>query len=145
MRAGPIVLVDPNAGLVFSATTSSSDGQIRPQVSFTNTNTQPVRLEYGACAVTLLAYRTAARSGAPAWNSSRWQGPNGFGHVCLLYLAISLLDPRATGSPREFSPTFSAAEMLGDSLPAGHYYFKVLASLNWRSVEVVAGDALVAK
>jgi hypothetical protein len=145
VRAGPIVLVDPNAGLIFSATTSSSDGQIRPQVSFTNTNTQPVRLEYGACAITLLAYRSATRSGVPAWNSSRWQGPNGFGHPCLLYLATGVLDPGQTASLREFSPTFSAAEMLGDSLAAGRYYFKVLAGLNWRSVEVVAGEALVAK
>jgi hypothetical protein len=31
-------------------------------------------------------------------------------------------------------------EMLGDSLPAGHYYFSAAVRMNWRTTIVPAGD-----
>ena len=133
------------AGLSFSATTSVSDGQLRPSVSFTNTNAKAVRLEYGACAITLLAYRDASRTGSPAWDSSRRKAQDGIGYACPAYLATGRIEPGQTASPLEFSPTFRVAEMLGDSLPAARYYFKARIGLNWRNIEIPAGDAVVAR
>jgi len=143
--AGPVVIPSPNEGMTFSASTTVSDGLLRPMVSFTNTNSQPVRAEFGSCAVSLMAFLTEDRLGAPVWNSEQRRAANGFGYACLTYLVTAEIEPTATISPKEFNPTFSIAEMLGDSLPAGHYYFKVRAKLNWRSVELPAGEADVKK
>jgi hypothetical protein len=145
VSAGQVNIVSPNAGLTFAASTTVSDGQLRPTVSFTNTNSEPVRLEFGACAVSLLAFRNADRTGTPAWDSDQRRTPSGFGYACASYLVMTTINPGQTASPKEYNPTFPVAEMLGDSLPAGHYYFKVRAGLNWRTVEVNAGDADVKK
>lgn len=139
VRAGPVDLVSPIAGLSFSATTTAADGRLRPSVSFKNTNDKPVHLEYGACSVDLLAFRTPQRTGTPAWNSGA------LGYACLAYLRTGTIAPGETQSPGEYNPTFPIATMLGDSLPSGRYYFKAAVRLNWRSVSVDAGDAEVKK
>jgi hypothetical protein len=131
----------PIDSVTFAATTTVSGGQIRPSVSFTNTSAKPVPVEFGGCVVSLLVFRTADRSGTPAWDSNRRRGPNGLTNVCLTYLVMTTLAPGQTGSPKEYNPTFAVADMLGDSLPEAHYYFKVRASLSSRAVELVAGDA----
>jgi hypothetical protein len=55
----------------FIRVSTSTMTTVTPKVTFesSNTNAAPVRLEYGACAVTLLAYRTPERAGKPVWSS----------------------------------------------------------------------------
>ena len=143
VAAGPIDIVSPNAGLTFAAATTVSNANLNVSAKVTNTNAAPVRLEYGACAVTLLAYRSADRAGKPAWNSDlrRPYGDPDARYGCPQYLAVGVLDPGATQSPRELNPSFPVLEMLGDSLPNARYYFKAVIRMNWRSAEVPAGDA----
>jgi hypothetical protein len=145
--AGPVDIVSPNFGLTFTAATTVANDTLKVHATVTNTNAQPVRLEYGACAVDLRAYRTSDRSGKPAWDSAlrRSYPPPGFSYACPLYLATGKIDPGATLSPAEFNTRIPVTEMLGDSLPAGHYYFTALVGMNWRTNVVPAGEADVAK
>jgi len=145
--AGPVDIVSPNFGLTFAAATTVVNGSLNVHATVTNTNTQPVGLEYSACAISLLAYRTADRSGKPAWNSARREPypPANYGYACPSYLAVGKIDPAATLSPGEFNARFPVNEMLADSLPAGHYYFKAIIGMNGRVNIVMAGEADVAK
>jgi hypothetical protein len=147
--AGPVDIVSPNFGLTFTAATTIVNGSLNVHATVTNTNTQPVRLEYGACAITLLAYRTADRRGKPAWNSAlRKPYParsDDLAYFCFDYLRVQKVDPAATVSPGELNTRFPVNEVLGDSLPAGHYYFKGMIRMNWRMNGVMAGEADVAK
>jgi len=145
--AGPVDIVSPNFGLVFTAATTVVNGTLNVHATVTNTNTQPVRLEYGACSINLLAYRTADRSGKPAWNSAlrKPYPPVDYVYVCPSYLAVGKVDPAATLSPSEFNIRFPVTEMLGDSLAAGHYYFTAVIGMNWRANVVIAGEADVPK
>jgi hypothetical protein len=145
--AGPVDIVSPNFGLTFTAATTVANGTLNVHAALTNTNTQTVRLEYGACAISLLAYRTADRSGKPAWNSDlrKTYPPPGYDYACPAYLALGRVGPGATLSPGEFNPRIPVNEMLGDSLPAGHYYFRATIGMNWRTSVVIAGEADVAR
>lgn len=147
VRAGPVDIVSPNFGLTFTATTTVASSSLNVHATVTNTNAQPVRLEYGACAITLLAYRTSDRSGNPAWNSAFREPypPAGYRYACPSYLAVGKLNPAETLSPGEFNVRIPINEMLGDSLPAGHYYFTALIGMNWRANVVKAGDVDVSK
>ena len=83
------------------------------------------------CVVLLRAYRDAARTGAPAWDQQQ-------GAICTMQLVVLDLAP---GESREFQASVRADEILGDSLPAGRYYFTALLRPNGRVVEVSAGEA----
>ena len=144
--AGPLDAVSPNAGLALEARTTVAGARqdtVRTRVTVTNTNAQPVRLEYGACSITLLAYRSATRTGAPIWNSSMRRAPEGAVYGCPLYLAVGVAQPGETMSPKEFNVAYAIREVLGDSLPDGRYYFAARVRLNWRTSVVSAGEAEV--
>lgn len=147
VQAGPVDIVSPNFGLTFTAATTVAGGKLSVHATMTNTNAQAVRLEYGACAIDLLAYRTSDRSGKPAWDSAlrKTYPPPGYAYACPSYLATGKIAPGATVSPAEFNTTIPINEMLGDSLPAGRYYFKALIGMNWRTNVVMAGDPEVPK
>lgn len=138
--------MSPNAGLAFGATTSAAADSVRVRATVRNTNAEPVRLEYGACAVTLLAYRTAERTGTPAWSSdyrTPWDVPGAY-YGCPQYLAVGIIKPGETLSPRELNPTFPV-RVLGDSLPNARYWFRARIRMNWRTTIVDAGDAVVSR
>jgi hypothetical protein len=143
VAAGPVDIVSPNAGLTFAAATRVSGTNLEVKASLTNTNPAPVRLEYGACAVSLLAYRTADLAGMPVWNSDYrrpYGSPNTF-YGCFGILLGGVIKPGETLSPATLNPSFPVLELLGDSLSGGRYYFKALVRMNWRTVALPAGEA----
>ncbi|HVX41607.1 MAG TPA: hypothetical protein VHB25_18755, partial [Gemmatimonadaceae bacterium] len=145
--AGAVDFVSPLYGLTFAATTSVSGGNLVVHATMTDTTARPIRLEYGACAVQLLAYRTADRTGRPVWNSA-YRAPYGIsnsGYGCPAYLAVGTIKPGQTLSPPELNPSFRIIDMLADSLPNGHYYFNAAISMNWRDRIVSAGEADVSR
>ena len=139
--AGPVDVVSPNRGLVLTgstAVTGSDADSLTARVTITNTNTESVRIEYGACSMQLLAYRSRARQGTAVWNSNaRFGGRVG----CPAYLVVGVVRPEETASPKEFNAAYTVREVLGDSLPSGRYYFSAHVRLNWRESDIPAGDA----
>jgi hypothetical protein len=111
--------------------------------SVTNTTSRPIYVEYGACALSLRAYRTPDRSGEPVWRSefrASWRG--GSTYVCLAYGASATIAPGATFQAREFRLAVPLIEVVGDSLPNGRYYFSATLNLNFaRTPEFPAGTA----
>jgi hypothetical protein len=107
----------------------------------------PAHLEYGACATRVLAYRTAARDAIPVWDSNKRRGWD-FGQpvVCLLYLVATTLPPGASLSPGEFTLGVPLMDVLGDSLPDGHYYFTASVGFSNRAAitDIPAGEAELA-
>lgn len=96
----------------------------------TSSSRQEVTFPDG-CVVLLRAYRDAARTGAPAWDQQQ-------GVMCTMQLVELSLAP---GESREFLASARADQILGDSLPAGRYYFTAVLRPNGRVVEVPAGEA----
>jgi hypothetical protein len=142
--AGRLNILSPNAGLALGALTSVTGPDadtLRARVTITDTTSSPVRLEYGACSLSLLAYRSPARTGAPVWNSMARRSLGGLRYGCPAYLAVGVVQPGQTSSPREFNVTYPVREILGDSLSNGRYYFIALVRLNWRQTAIGAGDA----
>jgi hypothetical protein len=121
------------------------------RVTARNAGRRPVRLEYGDCALTVLAYRTPARTGTPAWRSDRsvlpinraMNGGQGVGQVCRAYLALQTLAPGDTTQPREFGGRWTMYEVLADSLPDGRYYLRATLDLNWGPSVVDAGAVVL--
>jgi hypothetical protein len=87
------------------------------------------------CVVLLRAYRDPARTGAPAWDQGR-------GVACTMMLVEVSLGP---GESREFLASARADQILGDSLPAGTYYFTAVLRPDGQRVEVAAGEAELAR
>ena len=142
--AGPVDVTSPNAGLAFAvstAVTGARNDTLRAHVTITDTTSQPWRLEYGACALALFAYRTPTRTGPPAWNSTQRRTAGGLDYMCPLYLRVGILEAGETSSPRELNAAYPLTEILGDSLPNGRYYFTAHVRMNWRTKELPAGDA----
>jgi hypothetical protein len=144
---GTVDVVSPNAGLVFASATSVSGSKLIVRSSIANTNASPVRLEFGACAVRLFAYRAASRTGKPVWDSNYrrpYGTPTSF-YGCPEYLATAIIAPAQTFAPREINPEFPVMEMLGDSLAAGRYYFSAAITMNWRETVMPAGEATLTR
>jgi hypothetical protein len=111
----------------------SYPARLQAQVRLTNTSDEPVEIRFpDGCVVLLRAYRSEDRSGQPAWDPMRGS------LFCTMILVEFTLSP---GESREFQATASAPEILGDSLPAGRYFFTALLRPNGRAVEVPAGQA----
>ena len=104
------------------------------RVENTSSGRQEVTFPDG-CVVLLRAYRGPARMGAPAWDQER-------GVACTMQLVELSLAP---GESREFQTSVRADRILGDSLPAGRYYFTAVLRPDGRVVEVPAGEADLAK
>jgi hypothetical protein len=129
--AGEVTLSHAVEGLAFRASTRLADTVLRATGSVTNTTTRPIRIQFGACALVLRAYRSADRTGRPVWDSRQrepWAGSYGYG--CPAYLATRTLAPGQTIRPHEFAARFPLAEILADSLPDGRYYFSASLRIN---------------
>lgn len=110
--------------------------QLRTRVTLTNRGTARQQVELpGGCTVLLRAYRSADRSGSPAWDQSRQA-------VCTMQLLLLDLEP---GESAEFQGRADAREILGDSLPAGRYYLTAVLRPNGKEVELAAGEAELAQ
>jgi hypothetical protein len=148
--AGETVLPAGSADLGFGADQLAYRGETRlegtaptrllTEVTVTNTGRQRVRIEYGACSIWLRAYRTADRSGPPAWDQIR-HPRIGAHRPCAMYLAVRELGRGESFSPNEFRTAIPVPEILGDSLPAGRYHLVARVHLNGFAVDVPAGEA----
>lgn len=118
-----------------------TEDAIEVVVQAVNRGPEPVKVDYGACAVELFAYRSDVATQKPAWRSSlRSPWPGGYAIGCELYGAHAVVQPGATFQPREFTRSFPVDELLADSLPDGDYEFAARVRLNWgQSREIPAG------
>ncbi len=121
------------------------------RVGATNATDRSVYLEYGACSLALRAYRTPDRTGVPVWRSETARPPGYDGPIaCLTYLATRLLTPGAGMRAPEHTLSVPVAEILGDTLPDGRYYFTAVLTFvdaggsgQADTVRLLAGDALL--
>ncbi len=140
----------PSDGLVASATSvvakQDTTSVLRTSVTVVNRGASPAYLEYGACATRVLAYR-APGDAVPVWDSDRrrmWA--YGQPIICLSYGVATTVAPGASLSPGEFTLAVPLLDVLGDSLPDGHYYFSASVGFVNRGplTQVPAGDAELA-
>lgn len=96
-----------------------SPAELEAVVTVINVGEQALRLEYGCGAVRLLVFRSADRSGRPAWDSDHRVDAFGNGFACPAYLATHVLEPGESFSAPEFRYAVPVREVLGDSLPKG--------------------------
>jgi hypothetical protein len=103
-----------------------------------------VALTYGACNVVVRLYRTADRSGSPAWRSElrRYPGPPPIGSACPLPLLGSYLAP---GDTLRFPLSFPMYEVMWDSLPAGRYYVSAVATVSGGDASSIGGGKTVTR
>ena len=122
----------------------ASPNELWTAVTAVNPTRRRVQIEFGSCSMTVYAYLNPDRSGEPVWRSSgyRYARPSdSIVAVCPDYLGVRVLAPGDSAQPEEFRTRFPVAEILGDSLPEGHYYFATGLDLNGDTVRVPAGEA----
>ena len=139
------------AGFAFYVDTKLADAPaatnplLRPTITTTaklrNVRSEPVLVQFGACNVSLAAYRTAERTGTPVWRSAAskpWEGTYGSG--CILPLYERRLQPNEELSLGAYSAR--VIEVIGDSLPNGRYYFTatLAVSVAPNGISLPAGD-----
>jgi hypothetical protein len=140
-----------SGGFSFTINTSYADTArlraplLRPEIiaraTIRNDRAGLATISFGACNVSLDAYDTPARGGTPVWRSSRsepWEGT--YGRACILPLYTVRLVPGAEASLGSYSTR--VIEILGDSLPDGHYYFTATIGVGGdaRGLSLPAGD-----
>ena len=107
--------------------------QVQATVTLTNESGESRQLPVKGCTVLLRAYKSSARSGAPAFfeaGAPGWQ--------CAQDPTAIDLGP---GASKKVSTAVDVYEILDDSNPEGHYYFSVLFRRRDHSLELPAGDA----
>jgi hypothetical protein len=139
------------SGFTYEVTTTLADAPaqadplLRPTITTTaklrNDRPDSVTLQYGACAVSLVAYATADRRGAPAWRSTAsepWEGT--YLRACIAILYGRKLAPGAELALGAYSSRL--IEILGDSLPNGRYYFTATLGVSSapNGISLPAGD-----
>ena len=108
----------------------STPPTLRTTVHLSVAGARNVKAEQGGCAVSLRAYRTPRRTGAPVWDSRRRD------HVCGLTLIEYVI---GRGMPRDrLLYEVPVPEMMGDSLPDGRYYFT--ARVRWPAAPPLEGQ-----
>lgn len=106
-----------------------------------NTGDEDIDLLTDACGLQVRAYREPERTGTPAWSHGDLSGP------CL---ARTTLTSVPAGGKTGWKSVHTGAEVLGDSLPEGRYYFTtgllrvgLSGAGSFQPVEVPSGDALL--
>ena len=112
-------------------------------LTVTNENDEVVRLWYGSCSLNLFVYRTADRSEAPVFDVLSFYARSRI--ACPDYLAIADLQPGASLLAEEFQLRIPVADVLGDTLEAGRYYFSVSLEHNLRTQSFEAGSAVLTR
>jgi hypothetical protein len=121
-------------GLTFQAETRAVAGS--PQsyettLTVSNPSTLPIEIAFSGVPVVLEAYRNPHRTRKPAWRKTRRPYTESPANQIVF----------APGESRTFRMSFSAPEVLGDSLRAGKYYL-LAASMrgSWAPVLLDAGS-----
>jgi len=127
-------------GVVYRADTAIMESfpvQLRPQLTIRNEGESERTIRFpDGCIMFLRAYREESRSGKPVWDQEREA-------VCVA--AIQEFTVAAGDSTVIRQGTINAAQILGDSLPPGRYYFTVVLRPDWERLELAAGEAELAK
>jgi hypothetical protein len=122
----------PDYLLLEGLTTSPTPGNIQTTVTVTNRTVVALAVEYGECSVAIRVFPTAERT-EPVWNSN-----DRFMYPCPAILILGRLEP---GKPQAFGFFGTVAEILGDSLPPGRYYFSATLGTSLGTFDVRdAGD-----
>jgi hypothetical protein len=111
----------------------------------TNISARTVRLEHGACAVDLFAYRDSTQTAPVVWDSrQRATWPIGSEYGCYAFLMTVRLAPgesyRGSGMS-QLRAEIPVAEIYADSLPLGVYFFDAQLNLNRDTFRLRAGRA----
>ncbi len=120
--------------------------RLQATITMTNVTDETIHAEYGACP-RLLAFDSAARSGAPAWDSADRRDPvTGAQYACPDILYQREVLPGETISPNELLVLIPSYEivghaLLGRSLPDGLYYWLAQMEVNKETIDVPAGQA----
>lgn len=127
----------PNLG--YKASTHQVNERLLTSVVVENHNDEPVLLTYGHCALLVRLYRTADRTGEPAY--SRVATPDG---LCLGYLASSEVEPKDSLLADEFEVSIPLREIEGAVAEPGYYYVQLSLELDWREMPMNTGVLYVA-
>jgi hypothetical protein len=128
-------------GVTHATVEGVSPREVVIQVVGTNLTPRPAEPFFGACAITLRVYASADRSGAPVWTHQPGACVS-IGYSPFVAQGERLVHPA-------FGIRLSIPGLLGDSLPAGRYYFTAeLAFLRLRGdrytddrITLLAGSA----
>lgn len=127
-------------GIVYRAETAIMESfpvQLRPELTIRNESGSERTIRFpDGCITYLRVYREESRSGEPVWDQARTL-------VCTAAVQEFTIAPGDSTVIRR--GTINAAEILGDSLPSGRYYFTVVLRPDWESIELAAGEADLAK
>lgn len=127
-------------GVVYRADTAILESfpvQLRPELTIRNESGSERTIRFpDGCLTLLRVYRDESRSGKPVWDQAYTVG-------CIQ--AVQEFKIAAGDSTVIRQGTISAAEILGDSLPSGRYYFTVVLRPDWQTLELAAGEADLAK
>lgn len=93
---------------------------IRTTVYVVNPSSRPIAMSWGGCFSNVPFFRSAERTGTPAWRSEfRNSGPGGPVYFCPAAIFSPVILP---GDSLAFPFDVSSYEVLGDSLSAGRYF-----------------------
>jgi hypothetical protein len=113
-------LEDPRLLRYQTATTveGAAPRTVVTRIVATNPTDRWIDLNSGACFLHVSAFRDAARTGRPVWRSDAKPV------ACISILLGYRVEPGGTLGPNGFTRSFAVTDILGDSLPAGRYWFK---------------------
>ncbi|HEX7118039.1 MAG TPA: BsuPI-related putative proteinase inhibitor [Longimicrobiales bacterium] len=128
------------SGITYRADTRVMESfpvRLGPTVSVRNDSGTPRTIRFpDGCVVLLRVYTEPERTGQPAWDQARTVG---------CFQAIQEVDLAPGDTATLAGGTIGAAEILGDSLPAGRYYFTVVLRPDGQVLELAAGAADLAQ
>ena len=128
-------------GLAFEVTSRVGEDTVRDVAYLeltafvTNESGASKELEYSYCALNVVAYPTAERTGEPVWDGERLSDiPYG----CPVPLLLKTLEPGERWTPSQFTERYDLDKI---PLADGRYYLTASVSLNWTETEPLnAGD-----
>src|SRR5262249_39696155 len=103
-----------------SAITGTAPRYLSATVVIRNPTSKMQEVDYGGCGIGVRLFRSADRSGSPAWRSELRKAPGSMiVYPCASVLSRSTLFP---GDSIVFPLVVPMVEVVGDTLAAGHYY-----------------------
>lgn len=149
--------VETLEGLAFQAETrvvesEGSPKRLRTRVIVMNQNTRRVEVNYGDCSPQLRVYRHAHRSGGPIWYEGRLPGKDPktgmLTRICDAYGLNDIINPGDSLVVQRFQLEPTVAEVLGDSLLKGRYFFTAvfrITGLRFQTSELPSGSAMLTR
>lgn len=145
LRAGQVMFNPGLANIKYRATThleSVAPASLKTQITLYNRGDQVVPVEYGDCPIMLRAFRSHDKAGTPVWRSEGSGPPfqKNVEFACTMALNVRRIHPGDSLTIATSVPTY---EILADSLPEGRYYLTAELGLNWRTIDLDVGSAIV--